>query len=89
MVEGEKNRRGRGKQPGRAERGDEIEGAVDEEHGERGGGLLAAAGMEASLATIRADIKTMATEMKPELCNFQDHVRDDLKKELANIRAEI
>ncbi len=66
MMEGEKNRKGRGKQPGRAERGDEIEGAVDEEHGERDGGLLAAASMKASLTTICANIKTMATEMKSE-----------------------
>lgn len=88
-MEGEKTRRGRVKHPGRAEKGDETEGSVDEEYGERDGGVLAAASMEASLSTIRADIKTMAMEMKSELGNFRDHVRDDLKKELADIRAEI
>ncbi len=31
----------------------------------------------------------MATEMKSDLDNFQDKLRDDLKKELADIREEI
>lgn len=85
MMEGEKNQRGRGRQPERAERGDEIEGTVNEEQWVRDGGLLAAA----SLATIPTDIKTMAMEMKSELSNFWDFVRDNLKKELSDIRVEI
>lgn len=43
--------------------------------------------MEASITTIRTDIMVM--EMKSELGNFRDSVREDLKRQLADIREEI
>lgn len=57
--------------------------------GQNTGVTQAAVDMEASIAVIRADIKTMATEIKSKLGNFQDRIRDDLKKELVDIREEI
>lgn len=41
---------------------------------------LTAMDMEDNIAAIHIDIKMMATEMKSELSNFRDRIRDDLKR---------
>ena len=41
------------------------------------------------IAAIREDVRNMAREMKSELGNFQNRIREDLKKELTVIREEI
>ncbi len=89
-MEGEKYRKGKGKQPGKAEKSDKItiEGAMAEEQDESNGGQgenekLTATDMEDNVAVIRADIKMMAMDMKSELNNFRDRFRDDFKRELA------
>ncbi len=94
-MEGEKHRKGKGKQPEKAEKSDKItiEGAMAEEqesNGRRGENVkLTATDMEDNVAVIRADIKMMAMDMKSELNNFRDRIRDDLKRELAETRQEI
>ncbi len=97
-MEGEKYKKGSGKQFGRAEKSDKIAtgvgGGMAEEHEQCNDGHgqntgLAAVDMEGSIAALRADIKTMAMEMTSELGNFQDRIRDGLKKELADISEEI
>ncbi len=45
--------------------------------------------MEDNVAVIRADIKMMAMDMKPELNNFWDRIRHNLKRELVDTRQEI
>lgn len=89
-MEGEKHQKCKGKQPGKAEKGEKIVsgGAMAKEQGESNGGQRYM-DMETNIAAIRADIKTMVMEMKSELGNFRDRIGDDLKKELADIRDEI
>lgn len=94
-MEGEKYK-GKGKLSVRAEKSEKIasEGATVEEHGECNGGHgqnteLTAVDMEGSIAAIRTDIKTMATMRMSDRGNFRDSIRDDLQKELADIREEI
>lgn len=96
MMEGEKYKKGKGKQLGKVEKNDKIttEGIVAEEQGESNGAhgqnaKLTAMDMEDKITAIRTDIKTMAAEMKSELSNFRDRIRDDLKMELADFREEI
>lgn len=95
-MKGEKHKKGKGKQSGKAEKDDKTgtEAAIAEEYGEVNGGRvkqteLAAVDMETSIATIRADIKTMVSEVRSELGNFRVSIREDLKRELADIREEI
>ncbi len=94
-MEGEKHRKGKGKQPGKVEKSDKItiEGAMAEEqesNGRRGENVkLTVTDMEDNVAVIRADIKMMAMDMKSELNNFRDRIRDDLKRKLAGTRQEI
>lgn len=38
---------------------------------------------------IHADIETLVSEMKSQLGNFRDGIREDLKRELADIKEEI
>lgn len=90
------HKKGKGKQPRKAKKDGKpaTEGATIEEHGDCNGGRgqhteLAAMDMEASIATIHADIKTVVTEIKSEQGNFRDSIREDLKREIADIREEI
>lgn len=95
-MEGEKHRKGKGKQFGKAEKGEKIttDGVMAEVQGESDGARgqnakSTAVDMEVNFTAIRTDIKMMSTEMKSELSNFRDRIRDDLKKELADIREEM
>ncbi|TKS64935.1 LINE-1 type transposase domain-containing protein 1 ES cell-associated protein 11 [Collichthys lucidus] len=94
-MEGGKNKKGKGKQPERVEKDDIFESeveAMDEEQVDRNGGQcaeLTAVDMEANIAIIRADLKSMVSEVKSELGIFRDSIRDDLKRELTDIREEI
>ena len=83
-MEGEKYRKGKGKQSGKAEKGEKIttEGVMADEQGESDGAhgqnakLTVVDNMEVNIAAIRTDIKMMSTEMKTELSNFRDRIRD-------------
>lgn len=94
-MEGEKHKKSKGKQPEKAETDDEFESeeeAMDEEQADRNGGQrteLAEVDMKANIAIIRADLKSLVSEVKSELGHFRDSIREDLKKELTDIREEI
>ena len=94
-MEGEKNKKGKGKQPKKVEKDDIFESeeeAMDEQQVDRNGGQraeLTAVDMEANIAIIRADLKSMVSEVKSELGSFPDSIREDLKRELTDIREEI
>lgn len=94
-MEGEKCRKGKGKQSGKAEKSEKIstDFVMAEDQGERDGAhgqnALTAVDMEVNITAIRKDIKMMSMELKTELSNFRDIIRDDLKKELTDFREEI
>ena len=45
--------------------------------------------MEGNTAATREDLRNMVMEMKSELGNFRNGIREDWKKELTDIREEI
>lgn len=73
------SRKGKGKQTGKLEKSDIIttDGTIAEEQEDDNGGQ---GEIEENLAGIHADIKLISMDIKSDLNNFRDRIRDDLKK---------